>query len=314
MSERLVPKRLVDQHETKLRVAVTAAWQDQLVKLTVTLRSHGIVLPAVTAAGKPAIAAIAHVAVPNLWSQSEWLRNLSTHLDPVAQAVAQEALDAASNSVRIPSLWGQADTTDETAQAIRDRAVSTGQWIGNRLDIAATKGSVPKAITAATKPKPPQTVTADELPGEMVGDVVEIDMASVLATAPDILGNLIGAMANATATMASNDVTQYLASYVTSAEADPYLSATKSWVNMGDDSVRDTHDGVEDVPINELFDVGGGMVGPGDPAGPDDETANCRCHVEYDGVVPEGSGYEAGQAPQYQGEGYSEPDMEGEGA
>jgi hypothetical protein len=101
---------------------------------------------------------------------------------------------------------------------------------------------------------------------------------------------------------------------VVSPEAEAYLSATKSWVNVGDEKVRETHDGVADVAINELFDVGGGMVGPGDPAGDDSETINCRCHVEYDGVVPEGSGYEAGQAPQYSGESYQAPDMEGEGA
>jgi hypothetical protein len=308
---RLVAKRVVDQHEDQLRAAVATAWSDQLVKLTVTLRSHGITLPAgVTAASKPAVAAIGHKAIPNLWSQSTWLRALDTHLAPVAQAVAQGSLDAATSKLGMASLWGQADSSDATAQAIVDRATTYGQWIGDRLDAAAVKGPAPKAITAAGKPKatttgPPAKApspTVDELGTEAIGEVVEIDLASILAIAPDSLAEVIASMANTAATMASEDVTNYLAQYVVSPEAEAYLSATKSWNNVGDDRVRETHQGVADVPINELFDVGGGMVGPGDPDGDDSETINCRCWVTYDGVVPEGSGYEAGQAPQYQGE------------
>lgn len=326
--KRLVSKSLVESHEDKLRAAVAAAWADQLVKLTTTLRSHGITL-SLTAAGKPAVAALGSKAIPNLWSQSAWLKALDTHLAPVAHDVATASLDAATTTLGLPSLWGQADTTDDSAQAILDRATSYGQWIGDRLDAAAIKGPAPKAVTAsafakaaAKKPyvravKPPSP-TVDELGTEPVGDVVEVDLASILAIAPDALGDVISSMANTAATLASEDVTNYLAQYVTSAEADPYLSATKTWNNTGDDRVRETHQDVDDVPINELFDVGGGMVGPGDPDGDDSETINCRCWVTYDGVVPEGSGYEAGQAPQYQGEASQgapdEPDMEGEDA
>jgi hypothetical protein len=321
--KRLVPKSLVESNEDKLRAAVAAAWADQLVKLTTTLRSHGITL-SLTAAGKPAVAALGSKAIPNLWSQSAWLKNLDTHLAPVANEVADASLNAATTTLGLASLWGQADTTDDAAQAIVDRAISYGQWIGDRLDAAAVKGPAPTAVTAAGKPKttgPPikaPSPTVEELGTEPVGDVVEVDLASILAIAPDALGDVIASMANTAATLASQDVTNYLAAYVTSAEADPYLSATKTWNNTGDDRVRETHQDVEDVPINELFDVGGGMVGPGDPAGDDSETINCRCWVTYDGVVPEGSGYEAGQAPQYQGEASQgapdEPDMEGEDA
>lgn len=321
---RLVPKHLVESHEDKLRAAVAAAWADQLVKLTTTLRSHGIVLP-LTAAGKPAVAALGAKAIPNLWSQSSWLKALDTHLSPVAHDVTTASLDAATSRLRLPSLWGQADTTDTATQAIVDRATSYGQWIGDRLDAAAVKGPAPSAITAGafakkayTPPVKPPSPTVEELGTTPVGDVVEIDLASILAIAPDALGEVIASMANTAATLASEDVTNYLAQYVTSAEADPYLSATKTWNNTGDDRVRETHQDVNDVPINELFDVGGGMVGPGDPDGDDSETINCRCWVTYDGVVPEGSGYEAGQAPQYQGEASQgapdEPDMEGEDA
>lgn len=301
---RLVPKRTVDAHEAQLRTAVAAAWAEQLVKLTVTLRSHGISLPALTAAGKPAVAAVRGTAIPRLWSQESWQRNLSTHLAPAASAVAQGSLDAATATLKLPSLWGQADSSDDTAQAIVARATSLGQWIGDRLDAAAVRGPAPAALTAAAarKRQTPSPAAPSSGAGTAAEDAVELDLVAVLGSAPDILGSVISAMATTSATLASEDVTQYLASYVVSAEAPPYLSATKSWNNVGDDSVRETHQSVEDVSINELFDVGGGMVGPGDPEGPDDETINCRCWVTYDGVVPEGSGYEDGQAPQYQGE------------
>ena len=302
---RLVPKRTVDAHEALLRNAVQAAWAEQLVKLTVTLRSHGISLPALTAAGPAVAAARGHISVPHLWSQQSWQRSLATHLAPVASSVTKASLDAATATLRLPSLWGQADSTDATAEAIVARATSVGQWIGDRLDAAAVRGPAPPAlIAAARRPNP-----AAPPPGSSSGggtaaaeDVVEVDLAAVLGTAPDILGDIISAMANASATMASEDVTSYLASYVVSAEAEPYLSATKTWNNVGDEKVRDSHQGVDDVSINELFDVGGGMAGPGDPAGDDSETINCRCWVTYDGVVPEGSGYEDGGAPDYQGE------------
>lgn len=313
MGVRLVPRRLVDTHHKQLRAAVEEAWTDQLVKVRITLRSHGIEVPALTAAG--ASAAVGHVAVPNLWSQETWVRNVNTRLAPVAQKVAQASVDAATSTVKIASLWGHADSSADTAQSIVDQATQAGLWIGKRLDAAAVRGPAPqpRAVTAAAKKKKrPATGTGASAAAE--DDVMEFDLAAVLGTGGDILGDLIGSMANTAATMASNDVTSYLASYVVSAEASPYLSATKSWNNAGDEKVRESHDGVEDVPINELFDVGGGMIGPGDPSGGDDETANCRCWVEYDGVVPEGSGYEAGQAPSYQGEAYQEPDEEGEGA
>lgn len=311
---RLVPKRLVVAHEKSLRSAVDAAWAEQFLRIQTTLRGHGINL-SLTAAG--AAAAVGHISIPGLWSQDAWEHSVGTHLQPVASDVAKASLQAATTSVRIPSLWGQADTTDVTIKAITDKALGIGAWIGKRLDAAATKGPAPKphAIVAAIKPKQPAGTVAVE----DAGDVMEVDLTQVLATAGDILGDIISAMANTAATTGSQDVTNYLAQYVTSMEADPYLSASKSWNNAGDDRVREAHQDVDDVAINESFDVGGEpMIGPGDPQASDENTANCRCYVTYDGVVPEGSGYEDGQAPQYQGEASEgapdEPDMEGENA
>jgi HK97 family phage portal protein len=53
----------------------------------------------------------------------------------------------------------------------------------------------------------------------------------------------------------------------------------KIWVTVGDKQVRDSHaklDGME-VPINQPFP--NRLQFPGDPAGPADETVNCRCQI-----------------------------------
>lgn len=58
----------------------------------------------------------------------------------------------------------------------------------------------------------------------------------------------------------------------------------KQWLTAEDDRVRETHaeaDG-QVVPIDAPFTVGGEELDyPGDPAGSDEETCNCRCTVIY---------------------------------
>ncbi len=60
---------------------------------------------------------------------------------------------------------------------------------------------------------------------------------------------------------------------------------TKTWVTMGDDRVRDTHQEVEGETrgIDEPFSIGGGMQFPGDPKGPGEETVGCRCTLLISG-------------------------------
>ncbi len=58
----------------------------------------------------------------------------------------------------------------------------------------------------------------------------------------------------------------------------------KQWLTAEDDLVRDTHaeaDG-QTVPVDQAFDVGGEQLDyPGDPAGSDAETCNCRCDAPW---------------------------------
>lgn len=60
----------------------------------------------------------------------------------------------------------------------------------------------------------------------------------------------------------------------------------KSWLTVGDDAVRDSHsmaegDGV--IPMDQPFS--NGLMFPGDPNGPPDETINCRCILQPEMVA-----------------------------
>lgn len=66
---------------------------------------------------------------------------------------------------------------------------------------------------------------------------------------------------------------------------DAGLSATRTWVSVGDDRVRDSHqeaDG-QTIGIADSYDVGGESLDyPGDPSGSPEETYNCRCGEDYE--------------------------------
>lgn len=58
---------------------------------------------------------------------------------------------------------------------------------------------------------------------------------------------------------------------------------SRQWRNQGDSRVRESHQSVAPVRLDEPFIVGGSMLAyPRDPAGPASETFGCRCWVEHD--------------------------------
>jgi HK97 family phage portal protein len=64
-------------------------------------------------------------------------------------------------------------------------------------------------------------------------------------------------------------------------------SIVRTWVTEEDERVRPTHREVDGVQrrLGVPFRVGGGLLAyPGDPMGPPEETANCRCHLVYAGA------------------------------
>lgn len=68
-----------------------------------------------------------------------------------------------------------------------------------------------------------------------------------------------------------------------------YLPVTKEWLDTSDSRTRKTHvaAGGQEVGLDEPFEVGGAFLQfPGDPAGPPQETINCRCTTLYNEVGP----------------------------
>lgn len=265
--KRLISKTEVDGWEAKLRKASTRALDAQVASMNLTLRANGV-HGSLVAAGKSPVknktkrnahaAAIGAIAVPFLWSQANWNKNVEQYLEPVAEDVAKAAIVAAAAGTAAISAWGLATIGQTIVNRVTTLAQGVGQSIGTRVDAAGT---------------------ADD-------DIVT-GVSTVLSTAPDILGDVIGALSQYAANMAS----QSTAESVTSYSAPTYLSASKTWNTMEDDAVRPDHadaDGQE-VAINETFTVGGeDLTGPGDDSGSYENTINCRCWTTYDGLVPEG--------------------------
>lgn len=248
-SKRLVSKADVADYEARLRAACTKALDAQTVSVNATLRQYGMVGNLTAAASPPKRkkkatgVATGAIVAPLAWNAQQWAKNVNEHIAPVARQVAVDAALAASATFAGTALWGMATSVESTTAAIIGRAVASGNAIGDRLDAAG-----------------------------VADDDVAKGMQAVLDTADDILANVVGAMGQAAATMASHATANALIAY----NAPAYLSATKTWNNQGDDRVRESHQDVDDVQINELFSVGGDeLTGPGDPSGSDEEVINC---------------------------------------
>lgn len=275
MAEPLIAVSVVATWEARLRKACEVALDSQVGSINRTLRAQGLPahLTASTKKRKAAGAALGTVVVANVWNQPNWIQLVDLHIAPVAAAVAGAAVGYAAGKVGTSAMWGRATSQDAITSSITNAAVRSGAAIGARADAAG-----------------------------IADDDILSGITDALASAPNILGDLIGAMANMASTVASQDAASGYAAQVTSLDDPAYLSATKNWENAGDDKVREAHLDVDPVAINEYFTVGGEpMIGPGDPQASDENTANCRCICTYDGIVPEGSGYDT-DPPQYQGE------------
>lgn len=260
--KRLVSQSKVDGYEKQLNQACQKALDAMATNMTAKMRSYGLVANLVAASKRKqaAGAAIGAIVIPHLWDEALWRKMVAQEIDPVALDVASDAAAAAAAAFSLTSLWGMESTTDVITNQIREKAIGTGLALGTRVDAAA-----------------------------VADDDIVAGVSTALSTAGDIFMNVIGAMGQ----MAANMASQATAQQVVSLGAPTYLSATKTWNNQGDDRVRPSHEGVDDVPVNAMFSVGdSAMVGPGDPSGPDEEVIGCRCWLTYDGVVPEGSGIE----------------------
>jgi hypothetical protein len=213
----------------------------------------------VAAGVKPVVSA---GAAAQVWSNGSWRDAVNTHIAPVAAAVSKSATQAARASIPASATYGMdvSATQGKIEKMLLDRAIASGEYLGERLD-----GYL---LTAPT-------------PAMQVAQIVQF-----WNTASTITGDVLGASATTAGGLAEADTTGYAAGQ----PGNGVSSATRSWVDAGDDRVRDGHhsDEVDDVGLNDPFIVNGeALMCPGDPAGSDGNTINCRCTVETDGI-PEG--------------------------
>lgn len=243
---RLIPTSLVDRWETELTAAGVAAVAEMHTHVLSALRSHGITMPtAMVAATKKQVAVGIGVGL-SVWGASRWLSAVQTHIAPVANRVAGEAVQAAQDAVPASDTFGMPNAAPAIAAGLAAGATAAGVYIGSRLN---------QDIASATDP------------GQAAADVFD--------TAGDIVGGQMGAAAEGTSNAASSAVTSYLSSVMSPAVT---TGATQTWNAVGDDNTRPDHmdaDGQE-VNLGEPFDVGGEqLLYPGDPQGSDEQTINC---------------------------------------
>ena len=246
---RLVPKSLVDDWHGMLSKALQQALDGQRANLVSSMRVAGRTPPAVlVAAGSPKYASF------DAWDEDSWSDQVDTYVAPVATQIAQAAEAAVKVALPAALVWGMASNAQAMADRITQSAVASGAAIGARMNTAASLD------------------TSDQA------------MADVMDTSGDILDNVVGSLASITAESASMDARSYVATLA----GNIYTGATVSWNSVGDDHVREGHDDVDDVGLNEPFLVNGEyLMAPGDDQGSSWNIEGCRCSTETTGL-PEG--------------------------
>ena len=101
----------------------------------------------------------------------------------------------------------------------------------------------------------------------------------------DYVTGLIPSFSTARAALIARTETHGAANFgATEAAKETGLKLRREWISAEDARTRDSHnmDLIKIVGMDEAFDVGNArLMYPGDPAGPADETINCRCVVGF---------------------------------
>lgn len=93
------------------------------------------------------------------------------------------------------------------------------------------------------------------------------------ARTSEMAGNVLGSVRGAARESAASTITRVAGKVI-----------DKTWHDVGDDRVRETHKlaNKQTVPVGSPFIVGGAQLQyPRDPDGPLDQIINCRCHATY---------------------------------
>lgn len=184
------------------------------------------------------------------WSPNDWAAAVNDHIAPVARRIASEVTKTVSDSVPPNAIRGIADRASAIAGRMVDTATAAGEAIAGRVAAALSTSDVAGAIDA------------------------------VFSGAERGLGDMIARQASG----AVNEWTDAIAKH---AAARGWRDVTRTWTSQADDRVRPDHEDADGQTVgpNEAFDVGGELLMfPGDPAGSEAQTANCRCILMIDGL------------------------------
>lgn len=127
---------------------------------------------------------------------------------------------------------------------------------------ATTRDDIIRAIALGEQDNLTINQIAEKITNETGGVIAETRATSIAVTETH------------SAAMAANDI---------AAEATG-LQLQRKWLSARDGATRDSHFRADGQlrGMKEFFDVGGAkLLRPGDPAGPPEETINCRCIVDY---------------------------------
>lgn len=259
---RLIPKADVDYWELQLRKAVKASLDDMRLSVRATMVRSGLRAPTALVAASQRHKRL--VAPPGLgltvWQAQDWATAVQTNVAPVAASVGALANAQAQNAVPTHLAWGMPTTAPSIANTITGIAIGSGVYLGQRLN--ANVGQADDPDDAADQ---------------------------VFDTSENIVGGVVGAGAQMGANLSIAAAALYVVSsgLGSTAAANP----TQSWNAVDDEATREAHADADGqvVTVGDTFTVDGeDLAFPGDPAGSDENTLNCRCWLEVDGLDSDG--------------------------
>jgi hypothetical protein len=233
-------------------------------------------------------------------------------LRSVGQQAARRFKTLAGMGLVASAEWTPPSVADVLAVKVRTARIRQAQR-AMLTRVAGTLGGIPfDAATGTpgigfdvTNPYPQHLLDQLGVRAAMLGDNLREPVAHAIAigwaeglSVPDTarritaaVGEQIGGKAQMLARTdlngLSNGGSQWAVQEVNAASAEsgqPKPFRTKTWLSARDGRVRDTHqeaDG-QTVPVDQPYSVGGSSMSyPGDPAGPNQETCNCRCTETY---------------------------------
>lgn len=191
-----------------------------------------------------------------LWSQAEWRRAVDEEMGPAAAKLAERIYAHYRSRVDVPGAWGGSDDQARLARLLLDRTKNAGRLVA---DAIAARGLSAGAGIRHPDAKPTIATAYQQAFAEL--DKLAERVASHMSSAAQ-------AVLVETATKYEPLIANVWCCAFVPASRQSHMDADGQRQNAG-------------VP----FDIGGeSLYYPGDPAGSDEETANCLCWLEVENL------------------------------